>query len=199
MVLAGGASTRFGSDKTRAQWHGVTLLEGVLNVVTPLVDEVFVVGPWAPSGVSHGTEPVADLGPLAGLAHGLSSVDAELALVIAVDHPVLQPALCSLLIERLRSSGADAVVPIGPDGLEPLVAAYRTSLAARAARLLDDGERRVRAIFDGANVEFLTEDDWSTVDLNGWSFRDADRPTELVEIQADLDAATDPTVAEATE
>lgn len=186
VVLAGGGSTRFGSDKSAAQWRGATLLESVLGVVTPLVDEVVVVGPWAPPGVRNNTEPVGGLGPLAGLVHGLSVVASPVALVVAVDHPALQPALCQLLIDRLRHSSVDAVVPVGPDGLEPLVAAYRTSLVAHGEALLASGERRVRAVLGDVSVELLAEERWSSVDPQGWSFRDADRPDELDRLDTEI-------------
>lgn len=201
VVLSGGRSQRFGSDKTRAIVDGVTLLERVLAVVgmvvgdqapgsvradpTPVdaaaADRVLVVGDWAPAGVRVEAEPTRDLGPLAGLAHGLARVGAEGALVLAADHPDLQPELLRLLVARSAASEVrpEAVVPVGPTGPEPLVAWYRTDMAARAAARLATGDRSLREFLSTLDVVLVEPDEWRTVDPHGRSFRDVDTPGDL--------------------
>lgn len=189
VVLSGGRARRFGSDKTRVLIDGVTLLERVLGVVDGLVDEglveqVLVVGEWAPPGVRVETEPVRDLGPLAGLAHGLARIGTAGALVLAADHPDLRPALLRSLIERSTNpasgpSAPDAVVPVGPTGPEPLVAWYRTDVAARAARRLAGGDRSLRGFLSTLEVVSIEPAEWRVVDADGRSFRDVDTPDDL--------------------
>lgn len=185
IVLGGGRSTRFGSDKTRADFAGTSLLGRVLDVTTQLVDrqvldDVVVVGDWAPAGTRLGIEAVRDLGPLAGLVHGWTMVDAEVVLLLGGDHPLLVPDLLALLIEHaVRSTEADAVVPVGPDGVEPLVACYRRRTAAVASSRLDAGRRSLIGLLDDLRVEHLDASTWSGVDPEGWSFLDADTPSDL--------------------
>lgn len=193
VVLAGGRSSRFGSDKTRAVVRGTTLLERVLDVAGPLVDEVVVVGHWAPPGVRMLHEPTPDLGPLAGLAHGLRHVAADHALVLAGDHPLLEPALLRLLLARgagLRDAGGspdavvpDAVVPLGPDGPEPLVACYRTALADAADERIARGRRSVRGFLETLQVDLVDRSVWSQVDPDGRSFLDIDSAEDLTAIE----------------
>jgi len=188
VVLSGGRARRFGSDKTRATVAGITLLERVLAVVGELereglVDEVVIVGDWAPEGVRLEPEPARDQGPLAGLAHGLRSVDADSALVLAADHPWLEPALLRLLVER--SSGDDtgaapaAVVPIGATGPEPLVAWYRSDLADTAEQLVAHGRASLRGFLDVIDTLLLPPEVWQAADPEGRSFLDVDTRDDL--------------------
>lgn len=179
IVLAGGRSRRFGSDKTRAELHGRTLLERVLDVAGPLVDEVLVVGSWAPAGVRRTSEPEPHLGPLGGLAHGLGVVAADRSLVLAGDHPLLSVALLQLLLDTARDPGADAIVPVGPDGPEPLVACYRSSVVDTATARLATGDRSLRGLLGAVRTRWLDAADWSRVDPQGRSFLDVDAPADL--------------------
>jgi len=189
VVLSGGRSRRFGSDKTRALVDGVSLLERVLGVVDGLaedglIEQVLVVGDWAPAGVRVEPEPVRGLGPLAGLAHGLAQIGTTGALVLAADHPDLRPALLRSLIARSETPASsasvpDAVVPVGPTGPEPLVAWYRTEIAGRAAARLAEGERSLRGFLSTLEVASLEPVEWRLADPEGRSFRDVDTPDDL--------------------
>jgi molybdopterin-guanine dinucleotide biosynthesis protein A len=181
VVLAGGASTRFGSDKTAALLDGVTLLDRVVEVARTVVDDVLVVGPRAPSGCRQVLEAEPRRGPLGGLAHGLAHVDSPVALVLAADHPHLRPELLSSLLERLVDGGAavDAVVPMRDGRPEPLVAAYRTGVGPVAEQVLADGGRSMRALLDRLRVDWWAEEDWRRLDPSGASFDDVDEPGDL--------------------
>ncbi len=184
IVLAGGASRRFGTDKTRVAVDGVPMLERVVDVVRPLVDQVVVVGPWAPPDVGHLVESEAHQGPLAGMAIGLRTVSAPHALVLAADHPRIRPQLLELLLERAHLG--DAVVPTGPDGAQPLVAVYDRRVLAPVEELLDSGERRLMALLDAIDTVWLRPDDWARVDPGGESFVDVDRPEDLAALERRL-------------
>lgn len=182
LVLAGGASSRFGSDKTRATVDGHQLLELVTTTAAAVVDDVLVVGPWAPEGVSSTPEPGPRRGPLGGLAHGLALLDTDLALVLAADHPTLRPELLASLVERAVvaiDGGSDAVVPLRAGRPEPLVACYRTGVAAVARQVLAGGRSSMRDLLDRLQVDWWPEAEWRAVDSDGRSFQDVDVPTDL--------------------
>ncbi|MBX7159696.1 MAG: molybdenum cofactor guanylyltransferase [Acidimicrobiia bacterium] len=186
VVLAGGRSRRFGTDKATARVGGVSLLSRVLDVAAPLVDEVVVVGPWAPPGYARTLEPVRHEGPLAGLAWGLAAVGTGHALVLGCDHPLLDTGLLGHLLARRHE--ADAVVTRGPNGPEPLVGVYDTALAAVAEELTDSGERRLAALLDRCTVAWVEPEIWSTFDPEGRSFLDVDWPEDIDRIEALLPA-----------
>ncbi len=77
IVLAGGRSSRFGSDKLAAEREGVPLLHHAVLRVAEVADDVVVVlapgasGAGLPPGVRVANDPTEGEGPLAGLHAGL--------------------------------------------------------------------------------------------------------------------------------
>jgi molybdopterin-guanine dinucleotide biosynthesis protein A len=70
-VLAGGRSTRFGSDKALAELGGRTLLARAVDALSAQCDAVVVVGREDAPAPTLPDWPRADMGPLAGIAAAL--------------------------------------------------------------------------------------------------------------------------------
>lgn len=70
-ILAGGRSTRFGSDKAAATLGNKPLLEHVRDALAPQVDAVVV------CGRELADSPAPDLGPLGGLCAALGHAEAQ--------------------------------------------------------------------------------------------------------------------------
>ena len=77
VVLAGGRSSRFGSDKALARFDGRTLLDHALAALRPHVDAVAVVGRAHGAVPGIADWPAPDLGPLGGLCGALRFAAAE--------------------------------------------------------------------------------------------------------------------------
>ncbi len=71
IVLAGGISSRFGSDKAAALIAGKSLLDHVCDALSPQVDALAIVGRDCADRLSIGDRPSPDLGPLGGLSGAL--------------------------------------------------------------------------------------------------------------------------------
>ncbi len=177
IIVSGGRSERFGSDKAAIKLDGRTLIEHVLDAVAPVVDDVVVVGPWAPNGLAASIEPEPLEGPLGALAWGLELCSSPHALLVACDHPLLVPGL---LREFVRMRGdADAVVARADGRPEPLVAVYSHDCLSVANALLDSGERSMRALLAAIDVRWIDPHEWRVHDPNGNSFVDIDTPEDL--------------------
>jgi len=92
-VLAGGRSSRFGSDKALAMLDGRTLLDHALAALRPHCDAVIVVGrgeiaDW----------PRADMGPLGGIAGALIHAADQ-----GFDRVLTAPVDCVRLPDDLRT------------------------------------------------------------------------------------------------
>src|SRR5215475_712673 len=85
-ILAGGMSTRMGTDKAFVTLNGRTLLARALEVARTATPDVYIVGD--PSKFSPFAPVVEDLfrnsGPLGGIHAALRTSHAELNLVLAV-------------------------------------------------------------------------------------------------------------------
>src|SRR4029077_5743337 len=72
VIIAGGRSSRFGSDKALATIDAESMLDRIRRKLSQQVDDVVVVGR---GGVPD--QPAPDLGPLGGLAGGLVFAQAQ--------------------------------------------------------------------------------------------------------------------------
>jgi molybdenum cofactor guanylyltransferase len=124
VLLAGGASTRFGSSKALACLDGETLAERAWRTLEEACDERIAVGKLADglelpfALLDDGTEVRA---PIAGVVAGLRAASHELCVFLPVDCPLADAALLRSL--ALACAGADAAVP----QTGPLPGAYRSS------------------------------------------------------------------------
>lgn len=71
VVLAGGMSTRFGSDKALAELDGRTLLSRAVDTLSAWCDKVVIAGREEGPAQCIGDWPRAGMGPLGGIAAGL--------------------------------------------------------------------------------------------------------------------------------
>ena len=99
-VLAGGQSSRFGSDKALAEIEGQTLLARAVDTLAGWCDHVVVVGRAAAPAPTLPDWPRPGMGPLAGLAGALRlAADEGYATVLTcgVDSPGLADDLPDVL------------------------------------------------------------------------------------------------------
>lgn len=175
VVLAGGRSTRFGSDKLGAPLRGTTVLDHLLDALPPAWPVVLVGSPRRTTrpDVTWTTEEPAGGGPLAALLAGAARCRTDLVAVVAGDMPDAAPALVRLA-EVLAAEPPDvhAAVGVDDDGVpNPLLAVYRgTALAERA-----DGPTA------GAPARSLLRLPHVTVPVPGRPSRDVDTPADLDE------------------
>jgi len=183
LVLAGGESRRFGSDKALARFRGATLLEAVLRGLSTLqFAQIAVVAkdPGKYAAYAGAAELINDARavqtPLAGLAAGLRAARHETVFACAADMPfAADAALVDALISALAEH--DAVLPAAGGVLQPLCAVWRRDPCLAAAEELLLAPRPVgpRAILQRVRWTRLP---WS--DLR--PFLDADTPAALREL-----------------
>jgi len=186
IVLAGGRSARFGRDKLAEPIGGQSMLDRAIAAVGQVAGVVLVVA--APDSLPAMSSPdvriVHDVrafeGPLAGLATGLSAMDLTIDRVIVVggDMPTLVPAVLRRLVDALDTY--EAAVLADDAGPRPLPTALRRSAAAPVVeRLLDKGERRLRALLVELDVLVIPPATWRVDDPDGVTLRDVDVPGDL--------------------
>lgn len=117
LILAGGKSSRFGSDKALAVLHGRPLLQHVIDRLAPQVETLAINAPPDPRLVRFGLPVVPDLlptlkGPLAGLYTAFASWPTDETVIVAVDLPCLPRDL----VARLRAGAGTARCAYATDG-----------------------------------------------------------------------------------
>jgi molybdopterin-guanine dinucleotide biosynthesis protein A len=177
LILAGGASRRMGRDKVALPVGETTLIEHVLQRVSPVVNEAIVAGG---SVIVPGARLVADhypgAGPLAGMHAGFIAARHPWVWVVACDLPDVEPGLLQLLASM--ADGIDAVVPIVDGEKQGLCALYRRDLAPRIEALLRRNVRSVRALLAAIGVCYLDEGELRRIDPELRSFRNLNTPAD---------------------
>lgn len=193
IVLAGGRSTRFGSDKASAMLQGRTLLDHVTAAASEVAGHVVIakaagqtLPPLPPAREIDVVEDADDaIGPLGGILAGLRATTLHFCLVCSCDAPLLQPALVSALYDRIRGSLSPAVVPVVDDRLQPLFAIYRRAGALavfNAAR--ESGERSTTRLIERLALDRVSENEIREFDPDLDSFRNCNAPADLAVLEA---------------
>lgn len=127
LILTGGSSSRLGRDKATADFHGRSLVDRAVDVVSGL----------APGGSVRVVGSEFSGGPAAAVVSNLASIDDEFVGVLAVDMPFAAMALATIVDAvdlSARGEEVEAWVPVDSDGrAQWLCAVYRRSALIRAS------------------------------------------------------------------
>ncbi len=156
-VLAGGKSSRMGSDKALLTWGSKTLLEQALSSVRELGPDVCIVGSAEKFGRfgSVVEDIYPERGPLGGIHAALRGSEREFNLMLAVDLPLMGVGFLRFLCEQAQQSEAVITVPRIDGTFQPLCAVYRRSFADAAERALEEGRNKIGSVFDSMEMEVL--------------------------------------------
>jgi molybdenum cofactor guanylyltransferase len=181
-ILAGGKSTRMGTDKAFVTLGGRALLARMLDLARSVTPEVRIVG--EASKYAPFANVVEDLfpgcGPLGGIHAALRSTSTEINLILAVDIPFASLALLQFLITRTKNSSALVTVARSGGRLHPLCAVYRREFAQAAENALREGRYKIDALFDQVATQVIGEEELELAGFAPRIFRNLNTPQDLV-------------------
>ncbi|HYR88375.1 MAG TPA: molybdenum cofactor guanylyltransferase [Terriglobia bacterium] len=164
-ILAGGKSSRMGRDKALLDWHGQTLLDHMVNLLSAATDHVRVVGRGSLPDL-----PPSDRGPLSGVITALDASATDANLVVAVDLPLLTGDFLKYLRSQLeRTSRRIVACKIGSNF--PLCLGIRRGLLPELQRRLADGDFSVHRLIESIDAEVIPEAKLSEVGFDASIFR----------------------------
>ncbi len=127
IILAGGNSTRMGSDKASLKYLGERFIDRIVSVVSEFADDVIVVSDRKYDRLVNCRQvpdKVKDSGPLGGLCSGLYYSTTVRNLVLSCDVPLFTREILDVLLEQ-DADEYDVVLPEVNGRLMPLVALYK--------------------------------------------------------------------------
>ena len=148
IILTGGESSRFGSDKSEAVIANRTLLEHVADQLSDC--SLIIVGPTSSITAQYVQEDPIGGGPVAGIAAGIESVKSERVAIYAVDTPFAP--YCRCLLEAAFEG--DGVVAVDGEGYSQYLGGIYKSESLRAV-LQGQSElsgQSVRKLFSKLNL-----------------------------------------------
>jgi molybdopterin-guanine dinucleotide biosynthesis protein A len=160
IILAGGKSSRMGTDKGLLEFNGKKLVEYPLDLFKTYCGEIIISSnnkSYADFGYRVVSDEVPGCGPLSGLASALKASSGEWNLIAGCDTPLLHHKL----IERLLEPQEDylAVVPVHRGMKEPLTALYHHTMAEVFVNAMESGQYSLHKILAEQPVLWMNTDD----------------------------------------
>ena len=159
-ILAGGKSSRMGSDKGLIEFAGRPMIEHSILALKPLCSSIQIItnnNEYRDLGYSVHHDLIKDKGPLGGICTALSLSKTRLNLIITCDSPFVTSDLLSHLIEQ--SEGFDAVVPLFNDRVYPLTAVYAATCYTAFNKRLIENKLRVKDAIKFMNTKQIELDE----------------------------------------
>ena len=156
-VLAGGQSTRFGSDKALAELDGHTLIARAVDSLSGWCEYVVVVGRELAPAPTLPDWPRPHMGPLAGIAaalHLARDEGYEAVLTCGVDSAVLPEDLPGLLTPAPAYLADQPVIGLWPASALAAIETILTSEGRHSMRQFAEaiGARAVQSAAKAANI-----------------------------------------------
>ena len=149
VILAGGASSRMGEDKSLMLVEGKPLIQRVWEQLSSRFGDILISTNAAEKYAFLDARSVPDLlpgcGPLMGIRTTVAAARYDRVFVIACDIPVVDHDTVARML--VLAEDFDCVVPRSRVGHEPLFAVYRKSAIPAMCDVLAAGERRISAVF----------------------------------------------------
>ncbi len=181
VVLAGGRSTRMGTNKALLEFGGTRLIERLVRTIRPLFHGIAIVAndweTYAYLDVPIWPDRIPGKGALGGIYTAVYNSTFPQTFCIACDMPFPNSAVIAFL--RDSSPGYDVVVPRTADGYQPLHAVYsKTCLPAMEAMIQAD-RLKIDRLFPAVRLRTVEEHELRPMDPSLLCFVNVNTQEEL--------------------
>jgi len=181
VILAGGKSLRYGTNKAFVEVEGIPLIERVFKVMDTLFEEVILITN-TPNLYSYLDRPMFEdiykgKGPMGGLLTALSVLFPRPGFIVACDMPTLNADLIRHMVTA--AEGFDIVVPMIGHRFEALHALYGPACLAPVKQLVSQNTLQIIRLFEHVSVRYVKEDELRRFDPQLASFFNINSPLEV--------------------
>jgi len=160
VLLAGGQSSRFGSNKALALWRGKSLIQHVSDTLAAVFNDCLLVTNTPEQFKFLNMETISDryqnMGPLAGIHAALCHSANPWIFVVGCDMPLVTPDVISFLC-GFANQECEAVIPCLETGAEPLCGLYHKSALDKIEQYLKSGKTQVQEILKNLAVRKINQ------------------------------------------
>lgn len=156
-ILAGGHSSRMGTDKGFLIWNGRTFVEQILAELQTLGQEVTLVSNQPEKYSAYGCvilrDSIQEIGPLGGLYTGLLHAKKDLNLFVSCDSPMLSG---SFYRDFLANAKSDCInySKIG-DRLHPLPVLLHKDVLGKMKESIDENNYKLIHFYEQFNSNLI--------------------------------------------
>ncbi|MFN3152992.1 molybdenum cofactor guanylyltransferase [Bremerella sp.] len=182
LIVCGGESRRMGQSKPHLPFGNETMLERVVRIVTPAVEEVILLTskvqelPLLQYDYVELADRVEQQGPAAAIYEGLKYVAgwAEASIVLGCDLPLTSEASIEYLFGQLADH--DAVIPLYEEMPQPLAAVYSNRALETFENILSSGNHRLLSCIQPLDTRWIAPSELAGIDPNLGLLRNVNTP-----------------------
>lgn len=181
-ILAGGASSRMGTDKSQLLIQGKSFTQHIADLLFKVTTSVTIVGHNTDDPrLKVATDVYPQWGALGGLHAALNACECEWAFIVACDLPFVSAELFTRLADKRYDN--EAVVPIQLDGRpQPLCGLYRVEpCLVRASELIQKGRRRPLDLLEIVKTRWVSYSELEDLDQSQNFFLNINTPEDYYE------------------
>lgn len=160
IILAGGKSTRMGTNKGFISFKNKTFVEHIITAIQPLVDEIIIISNhenYDQFELKRYDDLIKNAGPLAGIYTGLHYSKTENNLLVSCDVPLINTEVLQKLIEQINDTSE--VIQLQSNGKNmPLIAIYKKKCEVVFLEELKQDQRKVQQAIKKCKVHTVLID-----------------------------------------
>ena len=152
-ILAGGKSSRMGTDKGLLPFNGKPIIQHVIDQLLPVVNNVIIVSnnsEYEQFGLEVIADDIKNIGPAGGIYTALKHTDTEYNFIVSCDMPFVNSAAVNYLIQH--SFQSQITLPLLHGRIEPLFGMYSKNCLAKWQELIESGTIKLRAMIGHFNL-----------------------------------------------
>lgn len=155
-ILAGGKSSRMGTDKALLVFQEEPLLKHMIKLIEPFCDNIAISGQNSDYSfffVEMIPDLYSDCGPIAGIYSSLYHSVTNWNLLVSVDVPFVNEELFLFLISNIGEY--DCIIPKHTSGVEPLIGLYHRRTLPAINEMITSGDFKLTSLLSKLNTRYL--------------------------------------------
>jgi molybdenum cofactor guanylyltransferase len=156
IILAGGKSSRMGSDKSNLIFHGKRLIEYPYELMKTACQQIIISTNMPGLNLPEATyvyDNYTDIGPLAGLEAALNLSNTRWNFVVPCDMPFVDHKLFTPMLKKIN--GFDCVALMNANGkITPLVGFFNRDILPIIIQQIKSGDYKIFNLLKKLNVRY---------------------------------------------
>jgi molybdopterin-guanine dinucleotide biosynthesis protein A len=181
IILAGGKSSRYGSNKALVKVNGARLIERAVAAMKTVFEQVILVtntpDDYAFLELPMVQDLIKGLGPIGGIYTGLETISEKAGFFVACDMPFLQEGLLRHMVDVREDF--DAVIPRMDWMIEPLHALYTKNCLPVIQASIEAHEYQIVKCLQQLRVRYVEREELLAFDPKLLSFFNINEPKDL--------------------
>ncbi len=160
-ILAGGKSSRFGSDKTLHIVNGKPLIEHVYSTLQPLFPVISIIAndtyKYNYLHIPVYPDIIPGLGPLGGIYTALQRSSTDYIFICAADMPFINQEFIAFMLQIPHMY--DCIIPCWSGNTEPLHAIYSKQCIPHIDKLIEAKNYKISPLFEKIRMRYIMDDE----------------------------------------